>query len=65
MNTIAVGVDLSPESEAAAHWAAASARDGDRLLLIHGFAAALRCNHSASSNSTSTSPPRGKQLPPT
>ena len=28
MNTIAVGVDLSPESEAAAHWAAASARDG-------------------------------------
>ncbi|MCT1352935.1 universal stress protein [Gordonia sp. p3-SID1431] len=41
MNTIAVGVDLSPESEAAAHWAAASARDGDRLLLIHGFAAAV------------------------
>lgn len=40
MNTIAVGVDLSPESEAAARWAAASARVGDRVLLIHGFAAA-------------------------
>lgn len=40
MNTIAVGVDLSPESEAAARWAAASARIGDRLVLIHGFAAA-------------------------
>ncbi|WP_238421784.1 universal stress protein [Gordonia sp. 'Campus'] len=40
MTTIAAGVDLSPESEAAARWAAASARVGDRLLLVHGFAAA-------------------------
>ncbi|WP_439031525.1 universal stress protein [Gordonia terrae] len=40
MSTIAVGVDLSPESEAAARWAVASARAGDRLVLVHGFAAA-------------------------
>ncbi|MCR5977450.1 universal stress protein [Gordonia jinghuaiqii] len=40
MTTIAVGVDLSDESEAAAQWAAASAPH-EHLLLVHGYAASM------------------------
>ncbi|GAC70089.1 universal stress protein [Gordonia soli] len=39
MSTIAVGVDASIESEAAARWAAAVAdRGGHRVVLVHGYA---------------------------
>ncbi|WP_279104576.1 universal stress protein [Gordonia paraffinivorans] len=39
MTTIAVGLDHSPESEAAARWAAPAAiRRDARLLLVHGYA---------------------------
>ncbi|MEO9329129.1 universal stress protein [Gordonia aurantiaca] len=39
MTTIAVGLDHSPESEAAARWAAiAATRREARLLLVHGYA---------------------------
>ncbi|MCZ0911103.1 universal stress protein [Gordonia amicalis] len=41
MKTIAVGLDHSQESEAAARWGAAAAvRRGGRLLLVHGYAPA-------------------------